>query len=355
MPISKINVHSSLLRGFTVLILSLCAFYGYARSEKYVDDMDTIGVEAWNGAVKGYNWFEHIFNNYDTTYVKPVPGRFKVKLYTNNWLENYRLNFTEGGHMNLRSDIVTNIGLELSYWIVSLSYEMNLNKYYDGYERHQKRFNLGLHTALINFDVFVENNDLTALMTSFNTPVIIYPEQVRFDGVKTDRWGIEAYYFLNNRHYSQPAAFDYTRLQTRSQGSFYFGMAYRDQKYRFDFSTLPSEITGNLPEELENYTYQAHTHDFFLIPGYGFNWVLGKHWMIAISESPFIGFRTGRVNIIEKNRFNLTNLIRVGGVYNLRRFFTGLQGSLYTNLTKDPEIAMWGNILKTELSVGYRF
>lgn len=340
---------------FYSLIMLISASGVCARQENYAQNIDSIGEVAWNGAVKSYGWFERTFNNYDTTYVKNVPGKIKAKLFTTNWLENYRLNFREGGHLNLRSDIVTNVGVELSYWNVSLSYEMNLNKYYDGYERHQKRFNLGLHTAIVYFDVFVENNDLTALVTSFNTPSVVYPEPVRFDGVRTDRWGFELYYFLNNRKYSQPAAFDYTRIQTRSQGSFYFGIAYRDQKYTFDFSSLPDGITGNLPDELENYTYRARTHDFVLIPGYGFNWVLGKHWMIAISESPYIGYRTGHVNIVNKSRINLTNLVRVGAVYNLDKFFAGLQGSLYTNMTKDPQITNWGSIIKTELSVGFRF
>ena len=326
-----------------------------AQVRQYIGEADSLGRKAWNGAVSGYNRFERIFNDYDTAYVKPVPGKFKVKLYTHNWFENYRLNFRQGGHMNLRSDIVTNIGLELSYWIFSLGYDMNLNKYYDGYERHQKKFNFGLHTALINFDVFVENNDLTALVTSFNTPQIVYPGKVRFNGVRTDRWGIEAYYFLNNHKYSQPAAFDYTRLQTRSQGSFYFGVAYRDQTYKFDFSTLPDEITGNLPDELEDYTYRAHVRNFFLIPGYGFNWVLGKNWLIAVSESPYIGILTGRVNFFNRSRVSITNLIRLGVVCNLEKFFIGVQGSLYTSRTKDPGITMWGNVIKTELSVGYRF
>lgn len=323
--------------------------------ERYFTVADTIGHEAWDGAVTGYNWFERIFNNYNPEYVASVPGKFKVKLYSHDWLETYRLNFHEGGHMNLRSDLVTNVGVELSYWIFSLAYDMNLNKYYDGFERHQKKFNFGLHTGLINFDVFIENNNLTALVTDFNTPSVDYPDAVRFNGVTTDRWGIEGYYFLNHRKYSQPAAFDYTRLQTRSAGSFYFGMAYREQTYKFDFSSLPDEITGNLPEELQDHTYRAKVHNFFLIPGYGFNWALGKHWLLAVSESPYIGFFFGRINYFNRSRVSLTNLLRIGAVYNMKKMFVGLQGSLYTSRTKDPGIAMWGNVIKTELSIGYRF
>lgn len=327
-----------------------------ARDEKRDEQRaDSLGLEAWDGAVKGYNWFERIFNDYDTTYVKPVGGKFKVKLYTNDWFENYRLNFREGGHMNFISDLMANVGVELSYWIFSLGYDMNLNKYYDGYERHQKKFNFGIHTGLINFNVFIEKNDLSAVLNSFYTPSYNYPSTFRFNGVKTDRWGIEAYYFLNNHKYSQPAAFDYTRLQARSAGSFFFGIAYRDQQYEFDFSSFPNPIIGYLPPELENYTYKAHLKNFFLIPGYGFNWVLGKHWLLAISESPFVGIRTGRVNIIQKNKFSLTNMVRIGAVYNLNKFFLGIQGALYTSRTKDPEITMWGNEIKTEVAVGYRF
>lgn len=336
-------------------LVSCAALYAEQPSTRYTERIDTLGIEAWNGAVRSYNRFERIFNNYDTSYVKPVDGKFKVKLYTNDWLETYRFNFEKGGHMNMHSDLVANVGFELSYWIFSIGYDMNLNKYYNGYERHQKKFRFGLHTALINFNLFVENNNLTALVTDFNTPDIFYPDEVRFNGVRTDRWGIEAYYFLNNRKYSQPAAFDYTRLQTRSAGSFYFGVSYRDQLYRFNFSTLPDQITGNLPGELIDYTYRAHIRDFFLIPGYGFNWSLGRHWLIAVSESPLFGVRTGRVNTFNKNRFSLTNLVRLGFVYNISHLFLGLQSSLYTSRTKDPEITLWGNVITAELAVGYRF
>lgn len=345
------------MRFFRAILIVIC-FLGFApKSQGISFALDSIAQ--WGKfarfCVNTYYWGDRFFNTYDTTYVKGTGCKFNVKLTSQSWIDTYNLDFKPDGGMSMVSDVASNVGFHVSYLAVSVGYDMNINKFFNGYERSRKRINFAFNCALFSADFYVHNNDLTTTIKHFEVPGLIYKPHIKFDGMHTDRWGVDLYYFLNNKKYSQAAAFSYSRIQIKSNGSWYFGLSYCNQKYHFDFDQLPEPITSNLPVEFENYQYRSDTHTYALKVGYAYNWVPRRNWLVSVSESPVIGYRTGLVNNDPKKCCSVSNLLRFGAVYNLNKFFSGIQFSVYTNLTRDRETTLIANVFNAEINIGYRF
>lgn len=345
------------IRFVKILLVVLCFISFSQRSEAISFNIDSIAK--WGKFAKfcvdTYYWGDRFFNTYDTAYVQGTGKKFNIKLTSQSWIDSYRLNFEPESHIDMLSNVASNAGIHLTYLAVSIGYDMNINKFTNGYERSRKRVNFGFNCALFSAEFYIQNNDLTTKINHLETPEINLRPRIKFDGMKTDRWGFDVYYFFNNKRYSQAAAFSYSRLQLKSQGSWYLGISYCNQKYDFDFTVLPTEITDYLPADFADHRYLADTHTYALKGGYAYNWVPGNHWLVSVSESPIIGYRTGKVNSFEKNCMSISNMLRCGAVYNLRNLFIGLQASLYTNFAKDQASTLIGNVFQTDFSIGYRF
>lgn len=346
-------------RFYSVSIILLLSIIGSGKISAISLDLDSIA--AWGKfprfCVNTYRWGDKFFNTYDTAYVKPTGFKFNVKLTSESWIDHYRFDFEPDNHMGMVSDIASNAGVRLTYMAVSVGYDMNVNKFFNGYEKTRKRLNFAFNCALFGADIYFHDNDLTTTITSFGNKEETYNPDIKFDGASIDRWGFDVYYFLNNKKYSQSAAFHYGRIQTKSQGSWYFGLSFCDQRYTFDFNQLPPSMLEFYPSEWEDYTYRVDTKNYSLKAGYAYNWALGRKWAIAVSESPMIGLRTGHVNNYDKYSVALNNNLRCSAVYNHnnKRFFAGLVGQVNTGLVTDPETTMIASNFSVEISFGYRF
>lgn len=350
------NIGSKILRA-CLLTFALLFFTGKASAISFALDSIATWGKFPRFCVNTYRWGDKFFNTYDTTYVKPTGFKFNVKLTSESWIDYYRFDFEPERHMEMVSDIASNVGVHLTYMAVSVGYDMNINKFFNGYEKTRKRLNFAFNCALFGADIYMHNNDLTTTITSFGNRQESYRPDIKFDGASIDRWGFDVYYFLNNKKYSQAASFYYGRVQNKSQGSWYFGLSFCNQRYTFDFNQLPDGILQYFPEEWDDYTYRVKTKTYSLKAGYAYNWVLGKNWIIAVSESPMIGLRTGHVNSYNKRSVALNNSLRISAIYNHRnkRVFAGIVGNVNTGLITDPETTMIANNFTAEISIGYRF
>ena len=305
--------------------------------------------------VNTYRWGDRFFNTRDTAYVVGTGTKFNIKLTSDFWADQYRFDFVPHGNVNMFSDVASNIGLHLTYMAVSVGYDMNINKFFNGYESTRKRINFAFNCQLFGAEFYINNNDITTNITSISNGGQTIRPHVKFDGISNDRWGFDIYYFLNNKRYSQAAAFSYSKLQRRSQGSWYFGLSFCNQRYNFEFSRLPQEVLDYLPKSWDTYNYGVNTNTFSIKAGYGYNWVLGPHWLLAISESPTVGYRTGHVNSWLKNSLGINNILRFSAVYNYKHLFLGMVGHINTSLVRDPESTLVANVYLAEFSIGYRF
>lgn len=346
-----------MVKKLTLVLLALAVTTVMARADNIFAKTDSLvtNSDIVQTAVKGYNWVERTFNTYDTTYVAGENNDLYLRLFSSNWYANYRLNFHQGGFMNINSDIETSLGLSVAWKFIAVSYQQNLNKFFNRYEKEQRSFDLTLNSAILNFNFYIQNNHLASKISHFSTSSITYPTPIDFNGVNTYRWGFNLCYFFNNKKYSQSAAFSYTRFQKKSAGSFFVGLAMAKQRFTFDFGSLPADFTDNLPSSFQNNAYRANLTDFYATGGYAYNWVLSKHWMLAFSEAPLLGYRYGHINIYRQHHFCFANDLQLSAIYNFKRFFIGFQSELYSTLAHDPQVRLSETLISFQLCFGCHF
>lgn len=258
----------------------------------------------------------------------------------------------------MSSDYCTSAGMWLTYLALSVGYDMNVSKYLGGSETSRRKFQFGFNCALLSADLYWISNDVGTTITSFGPRNNSTHPDVRFTGINTQIFGVDAYYHFNNKRYSRAAAFNYSKIQKQSQGSFYLGFSYWKQDFSFNFNKLPSDMVDHLPPEWEKfgYMYRSVSNNYSVRVGYGYNWVPARHWLIAVSESPVLGLKNGTLNG-DKRRINVSlyNRAQASVVWNNHRWFGGVVGSFENGLFFAKRHALISGVYSIEASFGCRF
>lgn len=309
--------------------------------------------------VNTYRWGDKFFNSYDSAYVEGTGYKFNGKLKTDTWVDNYRFALPDKYVMNMRSDWCTSTGLWLTYLALSVGYDVNVSKFFGGSDQARKRFNFNFNCALFGANFYWITNDVGTKINEFGPRHNEQKLNIPFTGINTQIFGFDTYYILNNKRYSRAAAFNYSKIQKRSQGSFFFGFAYWKQKYDFDFSKLPIDIREDLPESWaeRDYRYSASNHNYSLCAGYGYNWVFARHWLLGVNESPVLGLKHGYINNPGKvaNSLSLYNRFKLSVIWNNGEWFAGIIGNAENGLIYDKDHQLISGVFSFEASVGYRF
>lgn len=318
-------------------------------------------VAAWGRfprfCVDTYRWGDRFFNSYDTAYVEGTGYKFNIKAKTETWTDNYIFQLPDGYRMRFASEMNTSSGLWLTYLAVSMGYDVNLSKYFGGSETLRKRFQFRFNCALFAADLYWITNDVGTRLTSYGSSENRVSCDIPFDGINTNIFGIDAYYFFNNKRYSRAAAFNYSKLQKQSQGSWFAGLSYWTQDFEFNFTRLPDHVRVDIPEMWGgNDVFHIKNRNYSLRGGYGYNWVFHPHWLLGVSESPSIGFKYGTVNG-ENPRLSVSlyNRFQTSVVWNNKRWFAGAVFSLENGLYFDRRQSLVNGMLNAELTAGYRF
>ena len=342
---------------FLVCFLSCCSTSSAFPKSFALDSIATWGKFP-KFCVDTYRWGDKFFNGYDSLYVSGTGYKFNVKAVTEMWADTYTFNFDNGTQLSMLPNPSISVGAHLTYLAVSIGYDINLNKYFNGQESNRRRWNFQFNCMLFSANLnFISDNGGTRIRR-FAMPgqKTMYPH-LDFNGVNTTEWGIDLYYFFNHKRYSQAAAFNFSRVQINSGGSFYAGFSYKNQDYHFDFNELPDYMKSNIPLQESNYNYTMKTRSYFLQGGYGYNWVFKPKWVLGISESPMVGLAKGYINEdkTEQTRFLLYNLARLSIVYNNKNWFVGMVGSMDTSILNTKNQILLTNVLSLVISGGYRF
>lgn len=304
-----------------------------------------------------YQWGDKFFNSYDSTYVQGSGKRWNVKMKLDSWFDQYDFRLIDGYRMEMASRPSTTLGFYITYMAVSVGYDLNLSKYFTGAERTRQRFNFQFNCSLFALEFQTMQNDIGTTISRMGMPDDIKRTDIKFHGINTRQWQLDMYYFFNHRHYSQAAAFYYSKIQVKSSGSLYAGLSFWNQRFDFDFRSLEGELFRNLPETW-NYLYNVKNMNYALKVGYAYNWVFHKVWCLGVSVSPMIGLRKGSVNRPGERHtsFALSNQMRASIVYNLnKRWFFGLVGRYDAGLIYDKEHSLLTGMLTAEMSAGFRF
>ncbi len=351
-----------LLPLFVVAIALMWGMFGSAPRAQAIS-METFSLDSisqWGKfpklCIDVYRWGDKFFNSYDSTYVQGSGKRWNIKMRANSWSDTYNLQVVDGYRMSMISQPSTTAGFYLTYMAVSVGYDVDMNKMFGSAEKARQRWNLQFNCSLFAVEFQAMKNDVGTTVTRFGMPGETKRYHERFPGVNNSMWQLDTYYFFNHKHYSQAAAFYYSKIQQKSSGSLYAGLSFSKQKYRFDFSTL--SIDGQPLTSPWNDNYDVENMNYALKIGYGYNWVFRRGWCLGVSEAPIIGIRHGWVNRPGERglSFAFSNQLRASLIYNYhKRWFFGLVGQWDAGLVYDKEHTMMASNVSGEISVGYRF
>ncbi|MDE7380573.1 MAG: DUF4421 domain-containing protein [Muribaculaceae bacterium] len=301
-----------------------------------------------------YNWADKTFNSYDPEYVVGTGKRWKARVVCDNWSDYYSMRFDKKMSMRMLSDLISNVGPYLQYMAVSVGYSYNLNHAISGNPIRHKRMDFGFNCARFNIDLYYITNSGTQLR-QFNSYKGKKVFKSYFPGVDLSTFGVDAYYFLNNRKYSQGAAYNFSKIQKKSAGSFIVGFTYSNQDISLDFSTLDPTIKEYFT--LSSYFYKFHYNNYCLILGYGYNFVLNPHLLFNITIMPNIGFNHCYEDSTEGavTMFSLSGKGRLSLTYNLKNFFAGLSAKADSHWYNTTSYSLFNSIFTFSASAGIRF
>lgn len=339
------------------LFIALMTLLTPARAEALSFSLDSIAE--WGRfprfVVNTYRWGDRFFNGYDTTYVQGAGHKFSAKLTSESWVDGYHFELPNSKQITLISDPSTSAGVYLSYLAVSVGYDVNFSQIFEGKDLSRKRFRFGFNCMLFGAEAYLIRNDGGTVMRRCGDYNHL---KVNFNGLTTKLWGIDTYYFFNHRKYSEAASFNFSRVQKRSQGSFYAGFSFYSQELDFNFSGLPEILREQLPEEWPDRRYEVNTKNYAIRAGYAYNWVFKPQWVLGVSASPIIGLRKGYVSYSDSDTsFSMYNRIKASVVWNSRnhRLFFGAVAKFDMSVVNDKRTTYTGGVLSGEAVFGVRF
>ena len=299
------------------------------------------------------NMLDLLFNNYDSTYVERNPRNFRVSFVNSNWLDTYTFT-NETALVELRSDLSVNFGISVGYKRLQLGYVINMNKVLFGREKKRTEMSFILATNPVSLEVQYFKNSGQTIITRFKNDTTSLDLDIPFNGLKSVNFGLDLYYFVNNKRFSNSAAYtnSYVYQQRKSTGSIITGISFLHQLFAFNFSETQTNMQFNLYDYFTNSYVKYYT--FNIVAGYGYNFAIKKNWLINLSLVPSFGIKSETTNAVETN-FNIRNKVRIALAYNLSRFYAGINCQFHSNLDFAKGNRYFNSLGVFNTVVGYRF
>ncbi len=307
--------------------------------------------------VDTYNWADKTFNSYDSAYVVGTGKRWKLFFKSDNWLDGYAMNLRPGSTpVRMMSDPCCNIGGYIAYMAVSLGYMFDVGYIFFGQPVTHNKFDFNFTCALLSANLYYNKNTggtNIRKLGDYNDGKWFRHE---FPGLQLESYGIDVYYFFNNKRYSHGAAYNFSKIQKRSAGSLIAGITVSSQDVDIDFGVLPDDMKSYLPEP-DKMNYRFRYYDYCLMAGYGYNWVISKHWLFNISAIPSFGFKHCLGSSVEgkTDLFSLNVKGMFALVYSHRDLFVGLHGKMDGHWYASRQYNFFNSIENLSLTAGVRF
>ena len=303
---------------------------------------------------KTYKWGDKAFNSYDSAYVKSTGKNWKLILKSNNWLDSYIGTPYEDVKVIMNSNLVSNIGVSLSFMAVSLGYSISISNLIHG-GKVSNKVDFSFTCARFTADAYYWENKNDINVAYVDKSLDNKRHEYRQSGISRKAMGLTAYYFFNNRRYAQAAAYCFSKYQKRSAGSFLAGISLQHFDVMFDPDNMPKEPQDFIPEESE--IPRILYNDYCVLVGYGYNWVLGRKWLLNVTLTPYLGYRYNiKPQPYEKQSdFSLNIRGRIGAVYNHKNFFMGLQACGDHHRYKKQDNWLVSSLLEFTALAGIRF
>lgn len=307
-------------------------------------------------AWKAYKWGDKAFNSYDTAYVVGTGKHWKLMVKSMNWADTYSGEPIPESHIFVRSHLTSNVGLQLSFMAVSVGFTMGVTDLIHG-KGKSKKVDFSFTCARFAADAYyMENVGATTMDYRHKSDEMKYKGTIHdFKGLKRKSYGLGAYYIFNNRRYAQGAAYCFSKYQKRSAGSWIAGFNMQHRDLQFNADEFPQVVRDRLPAgvDLPRFLY----NDYCVMVGYGYNWAVGKGWLLNLTIAPYAGYRhviaTQHENHVSTISLNMR--ARMAAVYNHKQYFVGLLGYSDVHRYRTDDYYFYGSILDFTALFGIRF
>ena len=289
---------------------------------------------------------------YDTNYVVRPEGRLTLKVRLNQTGNDFHAKGTVNGvysKADLKTSHKTTVSLSASYRGLTAALALNPAKMSGAYKDYE--FNLNYYSSSISLDFSyqrsetlagdVERDGIMGRLESGNASMKVV--------------NMAGYYTFNHRHFSYPAAFTQSYIQHRSAGSWLAGISYQGGSIKTSDDLLKSN-----PNATDIRIYIGHVG---IGGGYGYNWVLGKKWLLHFSMLPtFVVYNRNNMTVngerkkSEHMRFNMIFNERAAIVHNFSpRYFAGLTLAMNNSVFDDEAVTVNQNKWRARAFFGMRF
>lgn len=303
---------------------------------------------------KTYIWGDRAFNSYDSAYVKGTGKNWKLILKSDNWVDSYIGHPFKDVNLIMNSNLVSNIGVSLSFMAVSVGYSINVSNLVHG-GKVSNKVDFSFTCARFTADAFYwENKNETNVIYTDKT-IDDDRHKFRQSGITRKAMGLTAYYFFNNRRYTQAAAYCFSKYQRRSAGSWLAGISLQHYDVKFDVEQLPDEARTYIPTQAD--APRILYNDYCVLFGYGYNWVLGRKWLMNFTLTPYLGYRYNHFHNDDgmASALSLNARARIASVYNHKQYFIGLQFYADHHRYKSKNSRLVNSLIDFSVMAGIRF
>lgn len=302
-----------------------------------------------------YLWGDKTFNSYDTTYVVGTGTNWKARIGFDAWSDSYHINLDKTMPMTLFSTPYTSAAIYLHFMAVSINQSIDLTNLCFNKPVNHKKFEFGFNCARFNLDLAFNSNTGGSYIRTFGDYRKGRLIRQYFSGVNLNSFTADLYYYFNNRKYANGAAYYFSKIQKKSAGSFILGLTYSYEDISLDFTKLPTYLLPFMKVEPNDYKFNYF--NYCLLFGYGYNWVLNKHFLLNGTLMPSIGV----IHCTEDSSEGSAKLLslnikgRVSLTYNLNNFFLCLIAKGDGHWYNSDRLSVFNAIENASLSIGVRF
>ena len=289
--------------------------------------------------------------SYDTNYVVRPEGSLTLKVRLNQTGNDINAKGTVNGiysKADLSTSYKTTVSIGASYRGISASMAINPAKMRGAYKDYE--LNLSYYSSSISLDFSYQRSESLAGDVERDDK----KQRLESGDITMKNVNFVGYYIFNHRRFSLPAAFNQSYIQQRSAGSWLAGISY--QGGSIDTS---DELKARNPNAPDVHIGIGHIG---IGGGYGYNWVLGKKWLLHFSMLPtFVVYNhnnftvNGERKIAKRMRFNMFFNERAAIVRNFSsRFFAGASLSMNNSVFDDDVVIVNQNKWHARAFVGLR-
>lgn len=327
-------------------------WYLFKKGKLKMDDPTVKWPKFLGFCVKVYNWGDRVFSITDEDYVVGTGKKWRARIINDNWANSYYMKINPEFNSVMSTPFHVLLGASLQYMAVSYTYSLDLTHMLTGSPIDYKKQEFGFNCARFSADGYYYTSKGSNIRTFGDYPGHLHEP---FSGVDMTSFGVDAYYFFNGYKYSQGAAYNFSKIQKKSQGCLMAGFAYCNQNIAFDFEQLPADLVPYL--KLQELYYKFHYNDYNLLVGYGYNCVMSPHWLYNVTVIPGIGFNHCYEDSADgsKRLFSLSGRAMTSFTFNSGKWFAGLQGRMRGHWYQSHRIALFNAVESIVLSGGIRF